>query len=289
MSDSPSANTVRIGLAQISGEPFAVEENRARSVDAARQAFSDGADIVVLPEMIIHGYVAEWRRLAPLAEAVDGPTAEAWTNVAAETGGYVVGGFCERDGDALYNSAIAVGPEGLILHYRKLHLFAEEQVAFQPGNAGLPVADTSFGTIGVCVCYDLRFVEVVRALALQGADLICVPTAWLPGFDEVRHDSEGMCPQARGAVFQANLSQVFIACASQAGLHGRLDFLGSSVLADPYGKRITGPLSGSDEEVVVTEVDIGATKRAQVRAPLIAPRADRRTDVYGVWVEGEVL
>ena len=65
-----------------------------------------------------------------------------------------------------------------------------------------------------------------------------------------------------------------------------VDFLGSSILADPYGHRVVGPLSGSRDEVVVTEVDIGMAKKAQVRGELIAPRADRRTDVYRIAADG---
>jgi predicted amidohydrolase len=134
----------------------------------------------------------------------------------------------------------------------------------------------------------LRFLEVVRALALKGAGLILVPTAWLPGFDQEKWDDKGMCPQAYGALFQSNLNQVFIACASQAGVHGGLEFLGSSILADPYGKLVGGPLSG-DNEVEVVEIDMGLAELARVRSPLIAPRADRRTDVYGIAIDGRVL
>jgi predicted amidohydrolase len=281
------SDSVSIGLVQIGAEPFEVESNRELIDKSVATAFDRGADIVILPEMIAHGYVADWRRLFPLAEPIEGPTVRSWSSLAAEAGGYVVGGFCERDGEALYNTAVAVGPDGLILHYRKVHLFAQEKVAFRAGNLGFPVVPTRFGNMGVCVCYDLRFVEVVRLMALRGADLICVPTAWLPGFDAARWDEHGMCPQAWGAVHQANLSQVFIACASQAGRHGELDFLGSSCIADPYGKLAAGPLPGSADAIEVVEVDIGATKRAQVRAELIAPRADRRLDVYGLWYEGE--
>ncbi len=281
------ANTVSIGLVQIGGEPLQVEANRELTYRSANVAFDQGADIVILPEMIIHGYVSDWRALWDLAEPVDGPTVKQWTALAAEANGYVVGGFCERDGEAMYNSAVAVGPDGLLLHYRKAHLFAEEKVSFRNGDLGFPVAHTRFGTIGLCVCYDLRFMEVVRLMALKGADLICVPTAWLPGFDQERWDEQGMCPQGRGAVLQANLSQVFIACSSQAGRHGELDFLGSSILVDPYGQLLSGPLPGSSDAITVTEVDIGAAKRAQVRGELIAPRADRRTDLYGIWENGE--
>jgi len=280
---------VRVALAQIRGEPFAAEANRALTVDVAGRAFADGADLVVLPELIVSGYVTDAERLRAIAEPVDGPTVAAWHVLARAAAGVVVGGFCELAGDALYNTAVAVGPEGLLLHYRKVHLFAEEKNTFAPGDLGFPVASTPAGTLGICVCYDLRFVEAARLLALRGAQVVCVPTAWLPGFDAERWDAEGMCPQAHGAVLQANLNQVFIACASQRGLVGGLDFLGSSVLADPYGKRVLGPLRG-ENELALADVDLDETVRAQVRAPLISPRADRRTDVYGLWsADGEIL
>jgi predicted amidohydrolase len=284
-----SGTVVSVGLVQISGQPFEVDLNRELADRSASSAFEQGADIVVLPEMIIPGYVADRERLMAIAEPIDGPTVGAWTKLAARVDGYVVGGFCEADGDAIFNTAVAVGPEGLILHYRKVHLFDDEKLAFQPGDLGFPVVETRFGRIGVCVCYDLRFVEVVRIMALNGADMICVPTAWLSGFDEERWDDKGMPPQARGAVLQANLSQVFIACASQAGEHGGRFFLGGSCLVDPYGALAAGPLPGSEFATQVTEIEISAAKRAQVRSPLIAPRADRRTDVYQIRYQGQLL
>jgi predicted amidohydrolase len=280
---------VGIGIVQVGTEPFEVEKNRIATVELAQEAFSQGADVVVLPEMSVQGYVADARALAEAAEPIEGPTTAEWRRVASEHDGYIAGGFCERAGDALYNAAILVGPNGILLHYRKVHLFAEEKVAFRPGDLGFQVVDTRFGTLGLCVCYDLRFVEVARIMALRGADLICVPTAWLPGFDKERWDDRGMCPQAHGALLQSNLNQTFIACASQVGIHGGNEFLGSSLVADPYGEVTVGPLSGTEDEVVVVEVDIAAAKRAQVRGPLIAPRADRRTDVYGLWTGDEIL
>jgi N-carbamoylputrescine amidase len=282
-------SAVRIGLVQLGTEPLEVEKNRVATIEASQRAFAAGADIVVLPEMAVPGYVIDARALGPVAESLEGPSTSEWRRVAAEHDGYIAGGFCERDGDALYNTAVVVGPEGVLLHYRKLHLFAGEKGAFHPGNLGLPVGKTRFGTIGLCVCYDLRFVEVARIIALRGAEVLCVPTAWLAGFDAERWDQRGMCPQAHGAVLQANLNQTFIACASQVGIHGDFEFLGSSLIADPYGKVVSGPLSGTADDVVVAEIDISATTRAQVRAPLIRPRDDRRTDVYGLWNEGEVL
>ena len=112
---------VSIGIVQLGTEPFEIEKNRALTHEACREAFDAGADIVCLPEMVIPGYVADARRLAPLAETIDGPTVTAWTELARERDGYICGGFCERDGEALHNTAVVVGPEGLLLHYRKLH------------------------------------------------------------------------------------------------------------------------------------------------------------------------
>jgi len=189
-----------IGLAQITGEPYAGEDNRRLSVRAATELFAGGAQLVVLPELIVPGYGTDPSRLEALAETLDGPTVTAWAQAAADAGGYLAGGICERDGDRLYDSAVLVGPEGVVLHYRKLHLFGEEKSVFAVGDVGLPVARTPFGVVGLCICYDLRFVETIRALSLMGAELVCVPTAWLSGFNSRRWDAEGLLSAgARGA------------------------------------------------------------------------------------------
>ena len=279
----------RIGLAQILGRPGDAEANRKASTDAVATLFEQGADIVVVPELAVPWYSTRREALEPLAETLDGPTVTAWQRQAARHGGLVVGGFCERSGDAVYNTAVAVGADGVIAHYRKLHLFDVEKHCFAPGDAGLTVADTAYGRIGLCICYDLRFVEVVRVLALRGADLICVPTAWIRGFDRRQYAEGELIPHAEGALVQANLSQVFIACASQVGTGDGAEFLGSSVLADPYGRIAAGPLSTVREQLEVADVDLAEAKRAQARSELIRPRADRRTDVYGVLHEGEAL
>jgi predicted amidohydrolase len=280
---------ITIGLAQLTGDPYAPDRNRERSVEVAGDLFGAGADLVVLPELIVPGYGADRERLADLAEPLDGPTVRAWSALAAQHGGWVAGGFCERAGDLLFNSAVIVGGDGVALHYRKLHPFREEKHVFEPGDLGLAVADLPFGRVGACICYDLRFVETVRLLALQGAELICVPTAWLPGYDRRKWDARGLAPQADGAIMQANLSQVFIACSSQAGSRDGREFLGSSIVAGPQGELVAGPLPGSSEETAVIEVDLDAVAGAQTRDELITPRADRRTDVYGLALGDRVL
>lgn len=274
-----------LGIAQIT---VSGADSLERTIDAAVELFDGGADLVVLPELIVPGYRLEREFLSAGAQPLDGPAVSAWTRLASERGGYIAAGFCERDGDRLYNTGVLVGPEGVALHYRKLHLFAGEKEIFTPGDRGLPVADTRLGKLGVCICYDLRFIETARILALRGAELICVPTAWLPGFDSQRWDRDGFCPQARGAVLQANLDQVFIACASQAGVDGT-GFLGSSVVSDPYGAVALGPLPGESAELALVTVDLDQVSRAHDRGAMINPQADRRSDVYALTVDGTAL
>lgn len=277
-----------VGIAQITAREDAAASRRL-ALDAAGELFDRGARLVVLPELIVPGYRLDRDFLEAGAEPLDGPTINAWQKLAAAAGGYVAGGLCERDGGQLYNTAVLVGPDGPLLHYRKLHTFDAERPIFAPGDRGLPVVELPIGVIGLCICYDLRFVETARILALRGAELICVPTAWLAGFDKQRWDRDGFCPQARGAQLQANLDQVYIACASQAGTAWEQSFLGSSILADPYGKPLVGPLPGERDELVVASIDLDEVGRAHHRGGLINPRADRRSDVYGLAVEGSVL
>ncbi|HVX34152.1 MAG TPA: nitrilase-related carbon-nitrogen hydrolase [Solirubrobacterales bacterium] len=278
-----------VALAQVGGPPGAGEGNRAKGLAAAGRAFEDGADLVVLPELLVPGYDWDRDRVQAGAEALDGPTVSAWTELAARHGGWIAGGFAERDGERLFNTGVLVGPDGVALHYRKLHLFSGEKGVFAPGDRGLPVADTPLGRIGVCICYDLRFVETLRALALVGAQLVCVPTAWVQGFDAVRWDAEGFCPQARYAAMQANLDGVFVACASQVGEWGEHTFLGSSVLADPRGRVLVGPLPGDDDALALVEIDLAGDGGASDRGGGIRPREDRRDDVYSVVLDGRRL
>jgi predicted amidohydrolase len=270
----------RVAVAQLELRPGALEDNRDRTVAAIEQAAADGAELVVLPELASSGYrLASPDAVAAAAETVPGPTTEAWV---AAAGGRcaVVGGVCERDGEAIFNGVAVLGPDGgLAARYRKLHLFDEEQVLFAPGDAGLPVVDLPFGRVGVAVCYDLRFVETLRILALQGADVVAVPTAWTGGFDP-NPPADGVIDQVRAAMVQANLNSVYVACASRVGDDDDVHYLGSSCVVDPYGRFVVEPRDDRDEAVVVADVDAETARAAKTRAPRIRPLADRRTDVY---------
>lgn len=281
--EAPRSRTAVISVAQLAWqEPD--DGQCERTAAAAAGALRAGADVVVLPELAVPGYTTERAVLERFSEPLDGPTTQAWRAVAAATGGYVIGGFCERAEGKLFNTAVAVGAQGVILHYRKAHLFAAEKEVLAPGNLGFPVAETRLGILGVCVCYDLRFVEVVRLFALQGAELVCVPTAWIGGYDRPQPGGARWPNQVTGLLTQANLNQIYIAAASFADGGGR--FLGSSVIAGPYGAPLAGPLTRDQEEVATARADVQAAAAAQHRSQLIHPREDRRSDLYSIEYRG---
>lgn len=153
--------------------------NVERAAAAVTAASRVGADVVVLPELVTTGYLLGSRaEAAAVAVGLDDPLFERWA--AAAGGAVVVAGFAERGQDgALFSSAVVLDASGVLAVHRKAHLWGAEPALFEPGHAAPPVVATRHGRIGVCVCYELDFPETTRALALGGADLLAVPTAWL--------------------------------------------------------------------------------------------------------------
>jgi predicted amidohydrolase len=136
------------------------------------------ADIVVLPELAFTGYLFQDREeLLQVAEDPDDSrTVHRLISLCAGSGLHLVTGFAERKGDKVYNSAIVLGPSGIVHRYRKLHLFCTEKEYFDPGDMPLSTWKTKGARIGVMICFDWVFPEVARTLALQGADLLCHPS-----------------------------------------------------------------------------------------------------------------
>jgi len=278
--------TVALCQLRWSGDPA---RNVDRGLAMAAEGFAGGADIVVLPELAVPGYTVDPLVLAESAQTLNGPAVKAWQRAAAVGGGYVIGGLCERDGERLFDSAVMVSGDGVLARYRKAHLFAGEKNVFAPGDTGFPVVSTPYGTFGLCICYDLRFVEVLRILALQGAELVLVPSAWVSGFDRGTPAAAAMPGQVAGLLVQANLNQVFAVAASFAGPGPGAPFLGCSVAASPYGDAMAGPLPADAEQVAFAHIDLDWVAEAGRRTPLVTPRKDRRRDLYSVTHLGHEL
>lgn len=288
MSAGPA--TISVGLEQVQLRQADGVGNLATALGRTRAAFANGADLVVLPELALSGYVVADDDVARLAEPVDGPGVSALIKVAREFDGLVTVGFCERDGADYFNSVVMVDGDGPLLHYRKLHLFDTEKYAYTPGDLGLPIAETRWGRLAVCICYDLRFVEVLRALTLRGADLVIAPAAWVGGFDK-HVPAAGATGHVDSVIAQANLNQVAVVAVSQVA--GTSDSgpatLGGSVAVDAFGELLAGPLSRTGPDHALVEIDLSAVRASRVRGDRIRPREDRRTDVYGVAYGGEIL
>jgi predicted amidohydrolase len=156
-------------------------KQRAENITSMK-ALTEGvsADIIVLPELCSTGYFfLSKEETTPLAEERDGETRQFLRQLAHKKNAIVVGGFIEKDGENIYNSAVAILPEsGEEFVYRKTHLFYRERFCFNDGNTGFFCVRSKEKdiTIGIMICYDWRFPEASRTLALKGADLIVCPS-----------------------------------------------------------------------------------------------------------------
>jgi predicted amidohydrolase len=284
-------NVIRTAVCQyapVLGD-FAINvEKGARAIEEAAE---NGADLIILPEMANSGYVvyssAEARALAEHPN--ESPAVARWQELAHEYNTYVVAGFGEKVNDtAFYNAALVIGPTGILGTYRKTHLFFEEKLYYRPGNLGYPVFDLPFGRIGILICYDLRFPEASRILALKGADMICVPTNWVSMMTPDRlWDAQGYCQANYVAIANAAMNQVFMACADRVGEERGVQFLGCSLIVDPAGTPLAGPASSDGDEVLVAEMNLSTARRAKNRNDLNHTWLDRRTDLYGAMLGHE--
>ena len=256
-----------------------VAGNLQRSIAMIEKAADAGARIVVLPELANTGYTFKSRAEAfELAEPVpDGRSTQAWAEVAACRNLIIVAGITEREDNCLYNSAVVLDPSGTLGTYRKLHLWGDENLYFERGNLGVPVFATPYGRISVAICYDGWFPEVFRLAAVQGADLMCVPTNWVP-IPGQQPDQPPMANILHMALAHSN--SMVIACADRVGVERGQPFIGHSLIVGHTGWPVAGPASGSDEEILIGEVSLSAARRDRNWNSFNHPLHDRRTDFY---------
>ena len=270
---------VRIACAQMEPVVGRKEANVARTLECIEEAAGKGADLIVLPELCNSGYVFETREEAfALAEEVPGGgTTGEWVAAAARHGIHVVAGIAECAGRALYNSAAVIAPRGFLGIYRKNHLWAAENLFFEPGNLGMPVFHTEIGRIAAAICYDMWFPEVFRLAAVQGADLLCVPTNWVP----MPEQPPGLLKMANVlAMSGAHSNSMFVACAGRIGDERGQPFIGSSIVVSYTGWPISGPASTDREEMILASVNLSDARRNRHLNDFNHLLRDRRTDLY---------
>ncbi len=216
-----------------------------RNLEKVQDALSGvEADIIVLPELAFTGYYFEDRKeLNKLAEDItDPPTVNVLKKLCKANDLYIVTGFAERESSKLYNSALLVGPTGLIHTYRKLHLFNTEKEYFDPGNIALATTKVKDSNIGLMICYDWIFSEVFRSLTLQGADVICHPSNLVLAYCQ------------KTMISRCVENGVYAVTANRAGTEvrprGELTFTGQSQIVGTRGEILVNSDSINDDLVL---------------------------------------
>ena len=281
MSDTETVAEAPLRVACVQMCPNVGEKttNLAKSEKAIREAAATGARLVVLPELANSGYMFRTRDEAfELSEPVpNGETSELWGNLANSLGITIVAGICEREGSALYNSAVTVGPNGYIGTYRKVHLWGNEALFFEPGNLGFPVFTTDLGRIASFICYDCWFAEVFRCCALKGADILCVPTNWVP----IPGQRDGREAMANIIVMAAaHTNSVFVAAADRIGTERGQPFIGQSVIVSYTGWPIGGPASKDGEEIIYADINLSDARKKRTWNEFNHILRDRRPEIY---------
>ena len=256
-----------ISLAQMSFQLGQVEANFDRVVEWTVKAARRGSDMVLFPELWASGYDLEnWPRYAT---SLDDGLFPRLAGLACKHNIAVGSSLLEAQDGKAYNTFVLFGPDGSRWGvYRKVHLFRllHEEKWLGAGQ-DLTMANTPWGPVGLSICYDLRFPEMLRPYALSGARLVLLLAEW----PERRIEHWSKLIQAR-----AIENQTFVAAVNKVGESMGVKLGGRSVVADPWGVPL---VEGDDSESLLTvEINLREADKARRHIPVFK---DRRPDVYG--------
>lgn len=261
-----------IALAQIESKRMDKKENLKKYEDIAKRAKEQGAKLVIFPELSLTGYVVR-DELYEVAETIPGPSTKAIAKVARQTNTHIIFGMpelSEKTHATLHNTAVLVGPNGFIGKYRKMYLpthsVFEEKRYFRPGYHSA-VYETNLGKIGLIICYDIYFPEVVRLARLQGAQLIvCISAS-----PAVRRVFFEVLTAAR-----AIENTAFLAFVNLVGIEDGLQFWGGSRLVGPNG-RVLAQARYNDEDMITSRVNYADITPIETFVPTLR---DLRPELY---------
>ncbi|MBI3210854.1 MAG: carbon-nitrogen hydrolase [Candidatus Solibacter usitatus] len=283
-----AARKFQVGLVQMSCTTNP-EENMLKAEARVREAAGQGAQIVCLQELFRSQYFCreEHADLFNLAESIPGPSTERLGRTAKDCGVVVIASLFERRAAGVYHNTAAVIDEqgNLAGIYRKMHIPDDplyyEKYYFIPGDLGFLNFDTTFGRIGVLVCWDQWYPEAARVTSMLGADILFYPTAigWHPKekaeYGEGQRDAWQTIQRSH-----AIANGVYVAAVNRIGYEGTpesgLEFWGSSFVADPSGK-VIAQASTDQEEILIAECDRGHVEEVRRNWPFFR---DRRIDAY---------
>lgn len=242
-------------------------------------ARTDGVQLLALPEACLGGYLAHLDGGAdePPALRVDGPEI---ARLAALAGDMVVcAGYCEADGDKRFNSVVCVYDGRVLGNHRKVHQPLRENASYDSGDS-FAAFDTPVGRVGLLICYDKAFPESARTLALDGAEIIVVVSAWPGSRTDAPADLAEDRWTRRFDLFdraRALENQVVWVSANQSGRFGSLRFVCSAKIVDPGGDVLA--TTGTAPGLAVADVDVSAALTSARRS--MGHLRDRRPDAYG--------
>ncbi len=258
-----------------------VDANLERVIAHVEKAAERKSDLVVFPECMLSGYAYESRESAwPHSVSLDDPRFAKLAKIAATHRLHLTLGFLERDRDQLYNSSAMIGPEGVVGHYRKIHLPHLGIDRFiDRGNIPYRtlVAETESGElrVGLAICYDSSFPEPMRVLGLAGADVIALGTNWPCGASRTAE----VVPPARSME-----NHLFFVAANRVGREHDFAFCGCSSICGPDGV-VLAKSDGDEETILFAEIDPADARNKRIeRIPgkhVIHRFDDRRPEFYG--------
>jgi predicted amidohydrolase len=255
--------------------------NVARCLAALDTAARAGAQLACFAELAFEWFypqVPADSSFRELSEPIDGPTVKAFQEKARQLGMVTIINLYERDGVDAFDSSPVIDADGTLLGVtRMIHITDypcfHEQGYYTPGDKGAPVFKTAVGNVGVAICYDRHFPEYMRALGVNGADLVIVPQAgavdeWPEGLYEA---------EMRVAAFQ---NGYFTALCNRVGKEEKLDFAGESFVCGPDGEVIARAAKSADE-ILYADIDLSATSQSNARRLLMK---HRRPQLYADWL-----
>lgn len=258
---------MKIAAAQLSAS-HDKQHNLDKILACIAKAKTENADLVVFPEAAM-AVIDKNRGVKPaeIAEPLDGHFVSALASAARKHGIHVICGIYEKQPQEparAYNTVVVLDDEGNRLHsYRKTHLYDafsyHETQNILAGDTPLIPVRTKLGTIGLLVCYELRFPEISRTLALKGADILVVPTAWVAGPMKEEH----LFTLARARALE---NTVFVCIAGQTGNI----YTGGSAIFNPMG--VVMASAGAEEELISAAIHPGQIQAARQKLPCLTHR-----------------
>ncbi len=256
------------------------ETNRIKGLNAVKEAAAKGANIIGFAELAFERFYPQklaTKETVAFAEPINGETVKRFQELAKELKVVIILNIFERDGDNTFDTSPVIDADGTILgktqmvHITDYDCFHEEGY-YSPGNYGAPVYKTAYGKIGVAICYDRHYPEYMRALALNGAEIVFIPQAgsvgeWPDGLYEA---------EMRVAAFQ---NGYFTALCNRVGEEEKLTFAGESFVCNPAGIVIARAGTGT-EEILYVDINLDEIKSSNAHKLFLR---DRRPELYIDW------